>query len=70
MNLRFDSGMYVASYSLVTTHVPEVEEEKTPKMGMKFDTLEEAFDFYNAYEKIERFSVRKQSNSTKEEETI
>ncbi|KAH6781880.1 hypothetical protein C2S52_001302 [Perilla frutescens var. hirtella] len=34
-------------------------EEKTPKIGMKFDSEESTYKFYNAYAKLAGFSVRR-----------
>lgn len=62
--------MDVASSSSVISHVPAVEEEKTPKMGMKFDTIDEAFGFYNDYAKLAGFKVRKDSSRTKDREMV
>ncbi|KAJ8627606.1 hypothetical protein MRB53_020913 [Persea americana] len=35
----------------------------TPKLGMHFDDLDEAYNFYNAYGKLAGFSIRKESTN-------
>lgn len=41
--------------------IPNVDDEKWPKLGMFFTTIDEVFDFYNTYAKDAGFSVRKTS---------
>ncbi|KAJ8616304.1 hypothetical protein MRB53_035676 [Persea americana] len=35
----------------------------TPRLGMHFDDLDEAYNFYNAYGKLAGFSIRKESSN-------
>ena len=35
-----------------------VEEEVIPKLGMEFETEQNAYDFYNSYARVVRFSIR------------
>ena len=58
--------------SLVTIELPEPisidgidkihsnveEEEVIPKLGMEFETEQNAYDFYNSYARVVRFSIR------------
>ncbi|RWR80203.1 protein FAR1-RELATED SEQUENCE 5-like protein [Cinnamomum micranthum f. kanehirae] len=44
-------------------HYPVVDENTTPKLGMHFDDLDEAYNFYNAYGKLAGFSIRKESSN-------
>lgn len=62
--------MDVASSSTNLLHYPSVEDVITPKMGMHFDDLNDAFEFYNGYAKHAGFSVRKDSTRTKNGEVI
>ena len=40
-------------------HIPEVSEEKKPRIGQTFETWKDAYDFYNIYAKEVGFSIRK-----------
>ena len=53
--------MEPATSSMMKSYTPAVDSEKTPKLGMLFNTIDYAFDFYNAYTKDVGFSVRKSS---------
>lgn len=63
-------NMDATSSSTVKSFVPEVDEPKTPKLGMVFADLDQAFNFYNSYAKDGGFSVRKSSNKIRNGETI
>lgn len=53
--------MEPATSSEIKSFIPNVADEKCPKLGMLFSTIDEAFDFYNTYAKDAGFSVRKSS---------
>ena len=36
----------------------EEEEEVIPKLGIEFETKQDAYDFYNSYARVVRFSIR------------
>ena len=38
-------------------YIPEVRNEKRPKVGMKFDSLDFVYDFYNRYALLAGFSI-------------
>ncbi|KAL0350016.1 UNVERIFIED_CONTAM: protein FAR1-RELATED SEQUENCE 4, partial [Sesamum radiatum] len=44
---------------LITKCHSTISEEKIPKIGMKFDSEEEAYNFYNEYEKAIGFGIRR-----------
>ena len=37
---------------------PQVEDQHVPKIGQEFESLEDAYNFYNNYAKQAEFSVR------------
>lgn len=43
-------------------YIPEVRNEKRPKVGMKFDSLDFVYDFYNRYALLAGFSIRRHSS--------
>ncbi|KAI5333459.1 hypothetical protein L3X38_023590 [Prunus dulcis] len=43
-------------------YMPEVRNEKRPKVGMKFDSLDFVYDFYNRYALLADFSIRRHSS--------
>ena len=49
-----------SSSTAVVVHYPVVDENMTPKLGMHFDNLDEAYTFYNGYGKQAGFSIRKE----------
>ncbi|RWR92230.1 protein FAR-RED IMPAIRED RESPONSE 1-like protein [Cinnamomum micranthum f. kanehirae] len=53
--------MTTSSSSIV--HYPVVDENMTPRLGMHFDYLDEAYNLYNAYGKLAGFSIRKESSN-------
>ena len=44
------------------TRVENCTEDRIPKVGMKFCTEEEAYQFYNAYARDKGFSIRRSSS--------
>lgn len=54
----------------VKTHVPEVEESKTPKLEMIFSDPDVTFNFYSSYAKDAGFKVHKSSDKRKHGELI
>ena len=58
--------MDVTSSSSPSVHYPVVDENMTPKLGMHFDDLDEAYNFYNAYGKLAGFSIRKESTNKRQ----
>jgi len=44
------------------TQVENCTEDRIPKVGMKFCTEEEAYQFYNAYARDKGFSIRRSSS--------
>ena len=63
--------MDVASSSSSFVHYQVIDENMTPKLGMHFDDLDEAYNFYNSYEKLAGFSIRKEStNRGKDAEVV
>ncbi|XP_075515325.1 protein FAR1-RELATED SEQUENCE 5-like [Primulina tabacum] len=50
------------------SYIPQVGDNQKPKIGMKFESLEEAFSFYNQYARESGFSARI-SNSKKSKKT-
>lgn len=55
--------MDMTSSSSSIIHYPVVDENMTPRLGMHFDDLDEAYNFYNAYGKLAGFSIRKESSN-------
>ncbi|CAL8991275.1 unnamed protein product [Prunus brigantina] len=43
-------------------YIPEVRNEERPKVGMKFDSLDFVYDFYNRYALLAGFSIRRHSS--------
>ncbi|KAI5337713.1 hypothetical protein L3X38_016984 [Prunus dulcis] len=43
-------------------YIPEVRNEKRPKVGMKFDSLDFVYDLYNRYALLAGFSIRRHSS--------
>ncbi|CAL2276482.1 unnamed protein product [Prunus armeniaca] len=43
-------------------YIPEVKNEERPKVGMKFDSLDFVYDFYNRYALLVGFSIRRHSS--------
>ncbi|ONI27213.1 hypothetical protein PRUPE_1G074100 [Prunus persica] len=39
-------------------YIPQVKDEKKPKAGLAFQSLDETYEFYNDYAKDAGFSVR------------
>ena len=62
--------MDVSSSSSPTLHYPDVDENLTPKLGMHFEDLTKAYEFYNDSTKAAVFSVRKDSTRTKDGEVV
>ncbi|XP_073017887.1 protein FAR1-RELATED SEQUENCE 5-like [Primulina eburnea] len=50
------------------SYIPQVGDNQKPEIGMKFESLEEAFSFYNQYARESGFSAR-MSNSKKSKKT-
>ncbi|XP_073015535.1 protein FAR1-RELATED SEQUENCE 5-like [Primulina eburnea] len=50
------------------SYIPQVGDNQKPEIGMKFESLEEAFSFYNQYARKSGFSAR-MSNSKKSKKT-
>ncbi|XP_073014540.1 protein FAR1-RELATED SEQUENCE 5-like [Primulina eburnea] len=50
------------------SYIPQVGDNQKPKIGMKFESLDEAFSFYNQYARESGFSAR-MSNSKKSKKT-
>ena len=61
LSSRLHMDMTSSSSSFV--HCPVVDENMTPRLGMHFDDLDEAYNFYNAYGKLAGFSIRKESSN-------
>lgn len=57
--------MESTKFNMVRSFVPEVDENKIPKVGMDFNNLEEAYTYYNGYAKVAGFSIRKGSDKKK-----
>ena len=51
--------MIFSSSQSPSVHYSAIDESMTPKLSMHFEDLNEAYNFYNAYGKLARFSVRK-----------
>ena len=62
--------MDVCSSLSPALHYPDVDENLTPKLGMHFEDLTKAYEFYNVYAKEAGFSVRKDSTRTKDGEVV
>ena len=62
--------MDVSSSSSTILHYPDVNENLTSKLGMHFEDLTTAYEFDNFYAKAVGFSVRKDSNRTKDGEVV
>lgn len=45
--------------SVMNSFISTGDDEKCPKLGMLFNTIDDAFDFYNAYARDVAFNVRK-----------
>ncbi|CAO2152918.1 unnamed protein product, partial [Urochloa humidicola] len=45
-----------------STQVEHSLEDNIPKVGMKFNTEQEAYDYYNAYAREKGFSIRRSSS--------
>ena len=52
------------------TQVENSLEDMIPKIGMKFCTEQEAYDFYNAYAREKGFNIRRSSHNVKNTTTI
>ncbi|XP_073048393.1 protein FAR1-RELATED SEQUENCE 5-like [Primulina eburnea] len=50
------------------SYIPQVGDDQKPSIGMRFDSLEDAFSFYNQYARESGFSAR-MSNSKKSKKT-
>ncbi|XP_073047683.1 protein FAR1-RELATED SEQUENCE 5-like [Primulina eburnea] len=50
------------------SYIPQVGDDQKPQIGMRFDSLEDAFSFYNQYARESGFSAR-MSNSKKSKKT-
>ncbi|XXG73625.1 hypothetical protein AAC387_Pa07g2512 [Persea americana] len=54
-----DEKMESAASSMSKIFIPDVDNDKTPQVGMCFHDLEEAFEFYNTYARVAGFGVRR-----------
>ena len=54
----------------MNSYIPTVDDDKCRKLGMLFNTIDDAFNFYNAYAKDAGFSVRKSSRKTRNDTTM
>lgn len=52
------------------TRVENSLEDRIPKVGMKFCTEEEAYNFYNAYARDKGFSIRRSNSYNVKNTTI
>lgn len=57
--------MEPGAYSSVKSFIPKVVKHLTPKLGMSFANIEDAFNFYNSYAKVVGLSIRKGSKNKK-----
>ena len=62
--------MDVSLSSSPALHYPDVDENLTLKLGMHFEDLTKAYEFYNVYAKAAGFSVRKYATRTKDGEVV
>ena len=62
--------MESAASSTVKSLIPEVDEDKTPRLGMIFSNIEEAFNFYNTYAEAAGFSIRRSSEKRVKNEVV
>ena len=53
----------MTSSSSSIVHNLVVDENMTPRLGMHFDDLDDAYNFYNAYGKLVGFSIKKESSN-------
>lgn len=61
--------MEPATSAIMNSYIPTVDDDKCQKLGMLFNTIDDAFDFYNAYVRDAGFSVRKSSRKTRNDMT-
>ena len=62
--------MGVSSTSSPCLHYADVDETLTPKLGMHFEDLPKAYEFYNVHAKAAWFSVRKDLRRSKDGEIV
>lgn len=62
--------MDAGSSSIMLLHYPSVDDVITPKVVMHFEGLNEAYEFYNDYEKHVGFSARKASTRKSNGEVV
>ena len=60
-----DEKLESAASSMSRIFIPEVDEDKTPRLGMYLHDLEEAYEFYNTYARAAGFGIRRGSDKKK-----
>ncbi|XXG83162.1 hypothetical protein AAC387_Pa10g0981 [Persea americana] len=60
-----DEKLESAASSMSRIFIPEVDEDKTPRLGLYLHDLEEAYKFYNTYARAAGFGIRRGSDKKK-----